>query len=125
MVDQVGANNNNPIQNGSLLNSQTQTVKDVNQQAAANSSAVSSLKQLDIQDGVQISMEARNRLESEKDVLRFSRLAQRVQEDFDHEKVNRIKNLLNSGRINEYLRGINTEEMADKILDSPFGNYLR
>lgn len=125
MVDQVGANNNNPIQNGSLLNSQTQTVRDVNQQAAANSSAVSSLKQLDIQDGVQISMEARNRLESEKDVLRFSRLAQRVQEDFDHEKVSRLKDMVNSGRINEYLRGINTEEMADKILNSPFGHYLR
>lgn len=125
MVDKLTAGDSNPIRDGNLLQLRTQNVSDVNRQAAADSSGVSSLSELDVQDGVNISSEALNKLESEKEVLKFSRLAQRVQETSDQDKVSRLKDLVNSGRINEYLRDINTNDLAQKILDSPFGNYLR
>jgi hypothetical protein len=122
MLDKVSAGENNPLLDVQLG---TQSVRDVNRQAAQESSAVSSSLQ-ELQDGANISDEARTRFEREKEALKFSRMAQRLQEpETNMDRVSLLKDMVNSGRINEYLRTINNEELAQKLLDSPFGNFLR
>ncbi|MBY0405945.1 MAG: hypothetical protein K2X66_18730 [Cyanobacteria bacterium] len=125
MVDNVTANSGLSINDkASLLELNTRNVADVNQQAAESSASVSSLKEYSFQDNATLSDEAKNRFNQEKEVLKFSRLAQRVDDGTNPSKVSLLKDLVNSGRINDYLRGINNEDLAQKIIDSPFGSYL-
>lgn len=120
MVDSISGKN---IQEAGLLNiGQQQSVEKTNQDSARETAAVGSLKML---DQATISDEARKAYESEKEVLRFSRLAQRVREPFDSDKVSHFKNLLDSGRINDYLRSLNTDELAASLLNSPSSAFLR
>lgn len=120
MVDRVSGS---PIQDSQLLQLGTQqAVEKVNQQAAADSSGVAAN---DLMDQATISDEAKNAYEQEKEVLKFSRLAMRVKEPVDTDKVARMKDLLDSGRINDYLRGLDAESMADSILNSATGSFLR
>ena len=120
MVDRVSGQDNNAIQE-SLLGGRTRQVEEVNRKAAEEGAAVGSLSDLIIDDEASISSGAHLRLEAEK----FGRLAQRVEEPVNHEKVTRLKELVNSGRINEYLRTINTDELAQKILEGPTGAFLK
>ncbi len=122
MVDSISGNNNG-IQDASLLNiSQQQSVEKVNVESAQESASATSIR---LVDEATISDEAKKAYESEKEVLRFSRLAQRVKEPYDAGKVAQMKNLVDSGRINEYLRSINTDDLAESMLNSPSGAFLR
>jgi predicted lipid-binding transport protein (Tim44 family) len=125
MVDSISGKNPN-IQDAGLLgvNQQqsSQSVEKVNVESAKETAALGSVKLL---DEATISDEAKKAYESEKEVLRLSRLAQRVQEPYDAEKVAQMKNLLDNGRINEYLRSLNTEAIAESILNSPSGAFLQ
>ncbi|HEY9746965.1 MAG TPA: hypothetical protein V6C99_12195 [Oculatellaceae cyanobacterium] len=121
MVDSISGKSH-PLQDADLLGvSQQQSVKRVNTEAAKQSENVS----LELLDQANISDEAKKAYESEKEVLRFSRLAQRIKESSDTAKISHLKNLVDSGRINEYLRGLNTEALAENILNSPSGAFLR
>lgn len=125
MVDSISGKPHN-IQDASLLgiNQQqsSESVEKVNVQSAQESANVSSLKLL---DEATISDEAKKAYESEKEVLRFGRLAQRIKAPYDGDKVAQMKNLVDSGRINEYLRSINTDELANSMLNSSSGAFLR
>ncbi len=120
MVDSISGKN---VQDASLLNiGQQQSVEKTNVDSAKDTQSVASLKLL---DQATISDEARKAYESEKEILRFSRLAQRIREPFDADKVSHFKNLLDSGRINDYLRSLNTDELAASLLGSPSAAFLR
>lgn len=121
MVDSISGKNT--LHDLGLLGvGQQQSVEKTNADAARNTSNLSSLKSL---DEATISDAARKAYEAEKDVLRFSRLAQRIQESFDQDKVSQLKNMVDSGRINDYLRSLNTDNLADSILKSSSAAFLR
>lgn len=123
MVDRVSGNYGNPIQDGNLLGvKQQQDIEKTNIDSAREAQTVSSLQQY---DKASISDEAKLAYERDKEVLKFSRLAQRVRNDVDLDKVSQMKNLIDSGRINDYLRSLNTEALADSILNGPGGSFLR
>lgn len=122
MVDSISGKPNQ-IQDAGLLNiDRQQSVEKTNLESANETSGASVIKLL---DQATISDEAKTAYEKEKEVMRFSRLAQRIKEPVDSEKVGTIKNMLDNGRINEYLRSINTDALAQSILDSPSGAFLR
>ncbi len=122
MVDSISGKPNQ-IQDAGLLNiDRQQSVEKTNLESAKESSNAEVLR---LVDQATISDEAKLAYEKEKEVLRYSRLAQRIKEPFDADKVSNIKNMLDNGRINEYLRSINTDELAQSILDSPSGASLR
>ncbi len=122
MVDSISGKSN-PIQDNGLLNvDRQQSVEKTNLESAREGQSAGLSKLL---DEATISDEAKQAYEKDKEVMRFSRLAQRIQVPFDSDKVAQIKNLLDNGRINEYLRSINTEELAQSLLDSPSAAFLR
>ena len=125
MVDSISGNSNS-IQDAGLLNvdrqQASQNVEKVNLESAQDTGSTSTLQ---LVDQATISDEAKKAYESEKDTLRLSRLAQRVKEPYDADKVARMKDMLDSGRINDYLRSLNTEQIAQSILDSSSGAFLR
>jgi len=67
---------------------------------------------------VTISDQARKAAESEKDIIKFSRLAQRDKTPFDSDKVATFKAMLDNGRINSYLSGLNTDKLAASMLET-------
>ena len=123
MVDSVSGKNLNAVQDAGLQSIGSQEkVERINQNAAKEASNVSSLKSV---DNATISDEAKQAYEQEKEILKFSRLAMRVKESFDGDKVSRLKDMVNSGKINDYLRNLNTDTLADSLLNSPSGAFLR
>ena len=92
MVDRISGNS---VDNNQLLQVGQNAVEKVNQEAAKEASSTDSLSGF---DKATISDEAIKAYEQEKEILKFSRLAQRVQ-DYDAEKVARMKDLVDSGRI--------------------------
>ena len=123
MVDRVSGNYNNPIQDSGLLGiQQQQDVQKTNADSARETQSVASLK---FGDSASISDEAKAAWERDKEVLKFSRLAQRIQNTVDLDKVAQMKNMIDSGRINDYLRSLNTDALADSLLNSPSGAFLR
>lgn len=124
MVDSISGKNPG-IQDASLLNigqqQSSQAVEKINVDSAQGTTNVASLKLL---DQATISDEAKKAYEGEKEILRFSRLAQRIKEPFNTEKVAQFKDMLDGGRINDYLRSLNTDAIADAILNSPTGAFL-
>lgn len=115
MVDSISGHNINEIGVGQL--NQNQQVERLNRESsdADKSGIVRLLDYADISDA------ALNRLNAEKDLMKFSSLASRLDESFDDGKVAYFKDLLDSGRINDYLRGLSNEALADDILNSPLG----
>jgi hypothetical protein len=126
MLDRVNGASNNPLIDAAGLlktGESAQSVQETNKQSAENSNQVGSL--MELSDGANISEEARIRYEREKEVFKFSRLSQKVDEGTQPDRVSLLKELVNSGRINEYLRTINNEDLAQKILDSSTGGFLK
>jgi hypothetical protein len=126
MLDRVNGPSSNPLIDAAGLlktGESTQNVQETNRQSAESSNQVGSLMALT--DGANISEEARVRYEREKEVFKFSRLSQKVDEGTQPDRVALLKDLVNSGRINEYLRTINNEDLAQKILDSSSGGFLK
>ena len=119
MVDRISGK---PVDNQQLLQVGQNAVEKVNQEAAKESASVGSLGTL---DQATISDEALKAYEQEKEVLKFSRLAMRVKEPYDADKVARMKDLIDSGRINDYLRNLDNGALADSILNSAAGAFLR
>jgi len=122
MVDSISGKSHQIQDSGLLGVNQQQSVERVNTEAAQQTDKLSSLNLL---DQATISDAAKKAYESEKEVLRFSRLAQRIKDAPDTDKVSNLKNLVDSGRINEYLRSVNTESLADSLLNSPSGAFLQ
>ena len=125
MVDSISGNSNS-IQDAGLLNvdrqQASQNVEKINLESAKDTSTASSLQ---LVDQATISREAKMAYESEKETLRFSRLAQRIKEPYDVDKVAQMKNLLANGGIQDYLDNLNPEDLAQSMLNSPSGASLR
>ena len=120
MVDSIS----NKVGNDNLLNlistDKADSAQAVNP-AATPSAAPKDSKNTDgVNDAttVTISDQARQAAESEKDVIKFSRLAQRDKTPFDSEKVATFKAMLDNGRINGYLSGLNTDKLAASMLET-------
>ncbi|MBY0451285.1 MAG: hypothetical protein K2X01_11740 [Cyanobacteria bacterium] len=128
MVDQVSGRNLSLIQDSTanLLGSKAAQTEEVNRTAAqAASTAPEKIEApLSYEDNVTISSEAKHRYEKEKEVLRFSRLAQRSPNQVDDSKVSSFRQLIEHGRINDYLRSLNTDQIAASILNSPAKAFL-
>lgn len=92
---------------------QNQQVEHVNQESAGTGSSSNIISLFDKAD---ISDEALAKLNAERELMHFSQLAQRLDEPFNSEKVSYFKAMLDSGRINDYLRGLSNGELADSIL---------
>ena len=75
-------------------------------------------------ENVELSEDAIKLYEAEKEASRFAALARKSEAPFDREKVGQIKNLLDSGRINEYLNKLDYNDLADTLLNSPVQNAL-
>jgi len=120
MVDSIS----NKVGNDNLLNLISTDKADSTQAVnttAAPSAAPKDAKSTDaVNDAttVTISDQARQAAESEKDVIKFSRLAQRDKTPFDSDKVATFKAMLDNGRINSYLSGLNTDKLAASMLET-------
>lgn len=125
MVDSISGNSNS-IQDASLSGidrqQASQSVEKTNLESANDSSSASTLQ---LVDQATISDAAKKAYESEKDTLRLSRLAQRIKEPYDADKVAQMKNMVENGGIDKYLSSINPEDLADSILNSPTGAALK
>jgi hypothetical protein len=121
MVDSISGNSNS-IQDASLSGidrqQASQSVEKINAESAKEAKGPGA--QL-LVDQATISDEAKKAYESEKEVLRLSRLAQRVKEPYDADKVARMRELVNNGGIDKYLESLNPDALAESILNSPTG----
>src|SRR5690349_484891 len=115
MVDSISSNPNNinELSLGQL--NQSQQLERLNRESADSSNTANVLP---FGENVDISDAAYAKLQSEKDLSKFASLAQRMDESFDADKVNAFKTMLDSGRINDYLRGFSNEDLADSLLNS-------
>lgn len=78
-----------------------------------------------LEDKASISDEARNLYLKETVVRPFVQKAMTMDEPHDADKVAYFKDLLDSGRINDYLRTLNTDTLAGELLSGPAGAFLR
>lgn len=123
MVDSIRGSEPGLIRESSLQQTGAQErVEQVNQNAAKDAGNVGSLSTI---DNATISDEARAAYEQEKEILKFSRLAMRVKETMNMDKVSKLKDMVNSGKINDYLNSLDNNSIADAILQSPSGAFLR
>jgi hypothetical protein len=76
-------------------------------------------------DSASISDEALRRLDRDREVLKFGRQAVRQSQSHNAEKVAYFKDMLDSGRINDYLRSVDTDHLVNELLSGPAGGYLR
>lgn len=123
MVDRISSNPIDTLGNSSLLgvDAQQQAEK-VGANKATKTDDTDTTSQV---DQASISDEARETYAAEKETLRFSRLAQREKAPVDMDKVTKFRELLDNGRINDYLRSLNTSALADSMLASSSGSFLR
>jgi hypothetical protein len=63
-----------------------------------------------------ISDAAKEAYAKEKEVLKFSRLAQRTEAPYNTEKVAQLKQLVDSGQINQYLDNLSNETLASAMM---------
>lgn len=122
MVDRISGQNSS-LQDAALLQAAQQgqverVNKDTKSKAAESTMGAG-------YDKASISPEALEAWEKEKQVLKYSRQVQMTAPDVDYDKVNRIKNLVDSGRINDYLNTVDTNSLVESLLSSPAGALLR
>lgn len=122
MVDRISGKTDS-LQEAGLLNVNTQ--QGVEKTGANTGKIADQAANISLVDEAAISDEARETYAAEKEALRFSRLAQRGKESVDLDKVARFKDLLDNGRINEYLRSLNTDTLAESLLTSSSGAFLK
>ncbi|MEB3287949.1 MAG: flagellar biosynthesis anti-sigma factor FlgM [Vampirovibrionales bacterium] len=127
MVDRINSQSPSVQDLGLLQTSQQTAVENAKVEKANRESGTSKAKLDSLQgfDKASISSEAVSAWEQEKEMLKFSRLAQRETPEVDYEKVSRIKNLVDSGRINDYLSTVDTNALVESMLNSPAGAFLR
>jgi hypothetical protein len=123
MVDRISSSHIDPLGDSSLhgVGAQQQAEKVGAGKIAKTDDAASA----SLLDQASISDEARETYAAEKETLRFSRLAQREKAPVDMDKVTKFRELLDNGRINDYLRSLNTNALADSLLASSSGSFLR
>jgi hypothetical protein len=121
MVDRISGQIDNRPEAG-LLGINTQ--QGVEKTGAADRSSGQAAG-VNLVDEAAISDEARETYAAEKETIRFSRMVQRGKESVDLDKVARFKELLDNGRINEYLRSLNTDALAESLLSSSSGAFLK
>ncbi len=117
MVNSISGNESSAVQDSALLR-RTET-EEVNRRAADNSSKVESLGLFN--DTATVSQGAKRLYEAEK----FGRMAQQIEEPFDSEKVARLRELVQHGKTNEILRNFDNGDLADSLINSPAGAFLR
>ncbi len=121
MVDSISGNSIS--QDLAIRTAQSNDVEKVNVQSAASTQTAAP-------DGTQtvdqatISDEARAAYESNKEVLRFSRLAQRGAEPYNSDRVSELKDIIQKGGLSNYLRSVNSDDLAQSLINSPAKQYL-
>jgi hypothetical protein len=138
MVQNVSGQPNGPITDPRVLthlhnkNADKVTATDILKDADHSPDATQTSASISLEDNATVSSEARARYEQDREVLRFTRLAQRADDTSQApdkaaraEKIVQLKNMLDSGRINDYLRTVDTKTLVNDILNSPTGTFLR
>jgi hypothetical protein len=138
MVQNVSGQPNGPITDPRVLthlhnkNADKVTATDILKDADNASGVADASATISLEDNATVSPEARARYEQDREVLRFARLAQRADTTSQApdkaartEKIVQLKNMLDSGRINDYLRTVDTTTLVNDILNSPTGTFLR
>lgn len=124
--NQVNQTNLTPALNPALLGETTQT-----QEAKGVKSLAQTLteqeapEQIGFNDNATISPEALSKALNEREALKFGRLAGRSPEAFDSQKVQQFKQLVENGKIGEYLSSLNTSSLVDSILGGPAAGFLK
>lgn len=75
-------------------------------------------------DIAEVSQEALEKAQADLKAQRFARVAGRLPESFDTDKVNQFKSLLKNGQIGSYLGSLDTRSIADAILAGPSGGLF-
>lgn len=117
------------LQNNAALNSLTSSLNDLDQTAdvkqaegigAANKANNSAAGLFAIEDNATVSEGARKRLEADQYAKRLT-----LSPFEASQRVVMLKNLVDNGRISEYLNQLSDESLADKLLSSPVAAFLR
>lgn len=118
MVERVTGHDSGAIHE-SLLAQRSQNVEDVNRKAADETANVKSLNPFN--DTATVSSQAKKLYEAEK----YARLAQRIADPFDADKVARLQEMVQHGRISELLNKYDDGDLADSLINSPAQAFLR
>lgn len=124
MVDSIKAHQNASVQELPLDPSQSHQIGRIAKEHATEGNKPSNVLPL-FGEKVDISNEALDRLATERQAFQYASLAVRQEEPFDSDKVAQFKTMLDSGRINDYLRSVGDDALADSLLKSPIGSLLK
>ncbi len=119
MVNSInGSGNDSSLIQDSALLRRTET-EEVNRQAADNSNKVASLGEFN--DTATVSKGAKRLYEADK----FGRMAQQIAEPFDSDKVARLREMVQHGKISDILKNFDDADLAEGLINSPAGAFLR
>ena len=76
------------------------------------------------EENVTISQTAKEKAKLELQGAKYARMAQRLEEPMDHQKVEKFKALVASGNTANYLNGLDTNAIAKALLAGPTGKFL-
>ena len=102
----------------------TQHNKDLEAVRERNESAAEPVKSAVLaflNDRAEVSNDAKRLLEAE----RFGRLASQIEEPFDSDKVARLREMVQHGRMSDILSSFDDNALAESLLASPTAAFLR
>jgi len=118
-------NNINPSNSHALTDLQSAALEQAQQlQGPQSRQAQEAAKKAGLTDRMDISEEALTLANRDKDVMKYARMLTRQPEDVDTEKVSTFKSMLDSGRINDCLRRLGEDTLANDLLKSPAAAML-
>lgn len=123
MVDSIKAHQNTTLHELPIEPSQSQQIGRIPGGPATEGSKANVLPLFG--EKVDISNEALDRLAAERQAFQYASLAARQEEPFDSDKVAHFKAMLDSGRINDYLRSVGNDALADSLLNNPIGALFK
>lgn len=84
----------------------------------------SEAKSLPLEERVSVSEEASAKAALELKAAKYARMAQRLEEPLDHQKVEHFKNLVASGQVGNYLNSLDNGQLANALLTGPAAKFL-
>ena len=121
MVDSI---NNNSLQHLGGVSPLHQQGEVDSVDVKATAAAQETTSDLGITDRAEVTPGLLDKALKAQELAKFGRAANRLEEPFNAEKVGHFKELMNSGRIHEYLSSLNTEALVDSLVSGPAGGYV-
>ena len=124
MVQFPTDNSLNSLTTGHLSEQQATAEAGRSERIARRREAAGYASQPDSMDTSFISVAARQKYEAEREALYFAAQVPSEAATFNHDKVSQFKELMNTGRIHNYLAQLDNTVLVDKLLLSPAGAFL-